>query len=30
MRHMAKPTRFAFVQELKGTLDSEIVKASSG
>ncbi len=30
LRHLAKPTRFAFVRELQGTLDSEIVKAASG
>ena len=30
LRHLAKPTRLAFVRELQGKLDSEIVKAASG
>ena len=30
LRHLPKPTRFAFVRELQGTRDSEIVKAASG
>lgn len=30
LRHLAKPVRFAFVREIQGKLDSEIVKAASG
>ena len=30
LRHLAKPVRFAFVREIQGQLDSEIVKAASG
>ncbi len=30
LRHLAKPVRFAFVREIQGQLDSEIIKAASG